>query len=331
MEQTGRRTRREFLRNSITVAAAVGAANVTAQAQSKKPARKTAWPIACRDAHLREVGETDSWSAMKTIGVDGVEVIVEMDGTCPLLFAPERKFSVANADGIKALGDEFRKHDRKITAFCLMNQFDARPDEEVAWVTRTAQAAAKLGVPAIRLDVWPHKIKDEGEFLQFAIRTGKRIVDGTKDLPVRFGVENHGGTTNRPEFTRKMFDGVGSKRFGLTLDTGNFYWFGHPLSKLYDIYAEFAPWVCHTHCKSIRYPEAERDKQRAVGWKYGEYNCPVYEGDIDFRKVVAILRKADYSNDLCIEDESLGKAPQEKRADVLKKEAEFLRKLTLAK
>lgn len=331
MDQTEQRTRREFLRNSIAAAAAAGAINVTAQAQSKAPAKMPAWAITCRDVHLKEVGEPDSWSAMKAVGVDGVEVAVDFDGGCSYLFAPDRKFSVASADGIKALADEFRKHDKKITAFCLMNQFDVRGDKEIEWVTKTAQTAAKLGVPAIRLDMWPHKIKDQDEFLKFSIETGRKLVEGTKDLPVRFGVENHGGTTNHPEFTRKMLDGVGSKRFGLTLDAGNFYWFGHPLTKIYEIAAEFAPWVCHTHCKSIHYPEAEREKQREMGWKYDKYYCPVYEGDVDYAKIVQILRKAGYNNDLCIEDESLGKFPKEKRGEVLKKEADYLRKLATAK
>lgn len=300
---------------------------MSAQAKAAAATPKSAWPITCRDVHLKEVGEPDSWSAMKAVGVDGVEVIVEFDGSCSHLFAPGRKFTVADADGIKAVADEFRKHEKKITAFCLMNQFDVRGEKEIDWVTKTAQAAAKLDVPAIRLDMWPHKIKDQDEFLTFSIETGRKLVEGTKDLPVRFGVENHGGTTNRPEFTRKLFEGVGSKRFGLTLDAGNFYWFGHPLSKLYDICTEFAPWACHTHCKSIHYPEAEREKQREVGWQYDKYFCPIYEGDVDYKKIVAILRKAGYTNDLCIEDESLGKFPKEKRGEVLKKEAQFLRKL----
>ena len=120
-----------------------------------------------------------------------------------------------------------------------------------------------------------------------------------------FAVENHGTTTNDPVFLNALFEKVGSKRLGLTLDTGNFYWFGHPLSKVYELYETFAPRVFHTHCKSIRYPAAEREKQRPMGWKYDQYTCPLGEGDIDFARVAAILHKAGYHNDLCIEDESL--------------------------
>lgn len=64
-----------------------------------------------------------------------------------------------------------------------------------------------------------------------------------------------------------------------------------------------------------------------MGWKYDEYHVPIYEGNIDFGRVVAILRKAGYANDLCVEDESLGKLPAAKRAAVLAKEIRHLKAL----
>ncbi|MBN1492135.1 MAG: sugar phosphate isomerase/epimerase [Phycisphaerae bacterium] len=287
---------------------------------------KPTWLIACRDANLQEVGEPDTWAAMKAIDVDGTEVSVMLDGTCPHLFGP-KKYSIATPDDVKALHEDLQANGCRIGAFCLHNHFDERPDEEVELVVKAAKAARVLGVPALRLDVVARKIKDVDEFLTFAVGIGRRIVKATEDAPVRFGVENHGAITNRPEFLRKMFDGVGSKRFGLTLDTANFYWFGHPLSKLYSIFEEFAPVACHTHCKSIHYPEAEREKQRLMGWEYEKYFCPVYEGDIDFKRLAAIFAKAGYEGDLCIENESLRRAPKEKRREILEKEVAFLRGL----
>ena len=87
----------------------------------------------------------------------------------------------------------------------------------------------------------------------------------------------------------------------------------------------FAPSIRHTHCKSIRYPEGEREKRRSMGWEYGKYTCPVYEGDIDCRRLVKILRAAGYANDLCVEDESLGKFPASERREVLAKEIRYLK------
>lgn len=320
------RTRREFLRDSLTAAAAVSVMSANELRAAEQPARPK-WGIACRDAHLPETGEPDAWSAMKAIGVDGVEVSANLKGECSHLHGREKPYSIAKPDDVKVLADVLKKHDKKISAFCLHNHFDENLEAELACVKMTAQAAKELGVPAVRLDIVPRKIKDEKEFLDFAIKTGKRVVEVSDGTDVRFGVENHGGTTNKPEFLKAMFEGVGSKRFGQTLDTANFYWFGHPLSKLYTYWTDLAPYFCHTHCKSINYPESEREKQRQMGWEYGKYCCPVYEGDIDFKKLAAILRKADYRGDLCIENESLSRFPKEQRKEILTREAAFLRKI----
>lgn len=332
MDSNEGETRRNFLQGTLAAAAGVGMLQTVtwaaepAKKRSKSPT-SAKWPIACRDVHLREVVKGDPWAAMKAIGVDGIEVELKSDGTCSAISSPKETWSIATEDGVKRLRDRLAKEKVRITAFCVHNRFDERPDAEVEEMTKFVKAASILRVPAIRIDIWPHKLADKpDEFLKFAIDMGKRLVKVAEGTEVRYGVENHGTTTNRPEFLRKLFDGVGSPRLGLTLDTANLYWYGHPLSKLYEIFEEFAPRVYHTHCKSIRYPEDQREKQRPMGWEYGKYCCPVYEGDIDFNRVAAILRKAGYRGDLCVEDESLGRFPEEKRGEILKREVEMLRK-----
>lgn len=319
-------SRRAFLRDSIT-AAAIGGIPLTWKTAAQGASKEDAWPVACRDAIVRQAGEPDMWSAMRATGVDGAEVTVGLDGSLPCVGPKGTAHSIASADGVQRLGETMRKHNKQISAFCTLNRYDERREQEVALTVKAARAAAELGVPVVRIDLVPSRITDPDEFVGFSIAVGKELVEATKDLPVRFGVENHGTTTNRPEFLRKVFDGIGTKRFGITLDVGNFYWFGHPLSKLYEIYAEFAPWACHVHAKSIRYPKADRRRQRTPGWKYAEHRCPIYEGDIDYRRVAAILRKADYRGDLCIDDESIGTFPEAQRREVIKKDADFLRKI----
>jgi sugar phosphate isomerase/epimerase len=317
-------TRRTFLKSSLAAAAAVA---TTTEAKMKQPTTRPTWTIACRDAHLDEVGEPDVWSAMKAIDVQGVEVTVDMDGKCPTLFGARQPYTIKDRKGIDQLGEALEQHRVKISAFCLPNRFDERPEEERAYVRMVTDAAVRLKVPAVRVDIVPRKIKDESEFLDFMIGMCRKIIDDSKGTKVHYGVENHGHTTNKPEFLADLFEGIGSDRFGLTLDTGNFYWYGHPLSKLYEIYERFAKRVCHTHAKSINYPESEQEKQRPIGWEYGKYCNPIYDGDIDFIRVAKILSKAGYSNDLCIENEALGRFEKSKRREVLKKEAALLRKI----
>jgi len=182
-------------------------------------------------------------------------------------------------------------------------------------------------VPAIRIDVVPRKLAVDA-FLPFAVKTCKQLVEIVADTPVRFGVENHGKLTNDPDFLEKLFNGVNSDELGLTMDIANFYWWGHPLPELYKIYEKFAPKAVHTHCKNIHYPEDRRNVKREMGWEYAKYNCPLYEGDIDFAKVIAIFKKAKYRGDLCVEDESLSKFPEAERAGVIRREMETLKKLS---
>jgi sugar phosphate isomerase/epimerase len=260
------------------------------------------------------------------MGAEGFEAVVSDDLSLPNLAHGSQKYSLATDAGIQRLKADAAGAGQRITALCMVNRFDERPDIEVDLCIKAAKAAQAVGARAIRIDVWPRKL-GRAEFLALSIKSLGRLMVATESTGVAFAIENHGTTTNDPAFLEPLFAGVGSPRLGLTLDTGNFYWFGHPLSKVYELYETFAPRVFHTHCKSIRYPAEDRQRQRPAGWKYVEYTCPIYEGDIEFRRVIAILKAAGYANDLCVEDESLGKASPEIAAGILAKEIEMLKGL----
>ncbi len=315
-------TRRHFLQSTAAAALVAGTLGLAPRAGAAP--RK--WGVGCRDVHLKFVNPTDSWAALKQIGADCFEADLNDDLALPSLVAPGKTYSIATPQGIAELRADLRAHRCRISAFCMHNQFDSRLDQEIAMTTRTVLAAEQLGVKTVRIDVVPRKLKPE-EFLPFAIKAGKALCAATPKSKVRFGIENHGKVTNDPDFMEQLIAGVGSKRLGITLDTANLYWWGHPLDKVYQIYERFAPLVWHTHCKSIAYPEEKRNIQREMGWEYGKRCCPVYAGDIDFGQVVAILRRARYQGDLCVENESLGRFPEAERAGILQKEIAFLRQL----
>ena len=318
-------TRRELLRRSAQSAAAIAAGGMfgaAADAERKPPYL----PVTTRDAMLQHTGIANCWDAMREVGAEGVEATIGEDLSLPGLFHPNETYSAATPAGIERILADAEAAGQKITALCMFNRFEERPDFEVAWCRRVARVAGSLGVPVVRIDVVPQRM-DRKQFLAHSIAVLKRTLAATEPTGVKFGIENHGNTSNDPAFLAPLFDGVGSDRLGLTLDTGNFYWYGHPLSHVYEIYERFAGRAFHTHCKSIAYPADQREKQRPMGWRYGDFHGPIHEGDVDFARVVAILRKADYAGDLCVEDESLGKLPPAEAARVLKQEIELLRKL----
>jgi sugar phosphate isomerase/epimerase len=282
-------------------------------------------PVGCRDAMLKQLGP-DCWAAAKSVGAEVIEVTVDDKFDVPLLSHPQQPYSVASADEIKRLNADLKAAGRKISAFCVASRFDSRPDFEVDFGAKLARIAQQMGVKAIRIDVVSYKIPPD-QFLDTAVSGVKKLIEATEGIDVRFGVENHGPCGNDPAYMQPLLDRVASKRLGVTLDTGNLYWFGHPLSKVYELIETYAPRVVHTHCKNIGYPADQREVRRKMGWEYAKYEAPVDRGDIDFTRVVTILRKAGYTGDLCVENETLGRLPESERTGVLTSEIAYLKKL----
>lgn len=327
MQSLSRLNRREFLSSSAKLAVSSGILASAPLSHGASPTRR--WIAACRDVHLKATGQPDSWSALKDLGATGVEVNVSEELQCPQLFHPQKQYSVADADGIRGLREELESRGLRITALCMNNRLDERLDRELAWARRLVAVAQALGVRAIRIDVVPRAIKAE-EFMPFAVKACRQLCELTKDTPVRYGIENHGHWTNKPEVLDALFDGVDSDHLGLTLDAMNFYWFGHPLKDLYGIYEKYAPRTFHTHCKNLRYPTDRQNAARPIGWEYEKHAAPIYDGDIDYQRVAEILARAKYGGDLCLENECLGRFPKEQHAGILKREVALLQQLAVA-
>ncbi len=157
------------------------------------------------------------------------------------------------------------------------------------------------------------------------IRRIREVLAATVETKVALAMENHGPFGNDPAFLDAVLSAVGDPRLGLTLDTGNFYWWGVPLDELYALLEKYAPRARHTHIKNINYPPELASTRRPIGLDYGKYCCPLDEGSIDLRKALAVILEAGYRGDFCIENESLNKFPAEQRLDVLRRNVRALR------
>lgn len=288
--------------------------------------------ISIRDVVLPHGGFASVVEGLKALELNAIEVEVWSDMTVMSVTDPRQRISIGSDDGLKVFESELQGHGIIISAFLVSNDF-GKPDvdEEVGWVTQVVKTAFRLDIPAVRVDAvmrgW-EALGLDGAVRLFAENI-KRVLDATDDTGIALGIENHGSLGNRPEFLQAVLEAVSSQRLGLTLDSGNFYWFGHPLSHIYEIQRQFASSVKHTHIKNICYPEELREQQRPIGYEYDKFVSPIYEGDIDHAIVVGILKKAGYDGDLCIEDESLGKFTPDERRQILKKDVEHLKSLLL--
>lgn len=286
--------------------------------------------VSIRDDVVLHGGFPSVVEGMRFLGVDAVEVHVARDFSVRSPVNPSQKLDIRSDDDLSVLEREISQNGIRVCAFLLGNDFgkeDAR--EQVEWMIKTVKVAHQLGISAVRVDaiVSGWEAMGVNEAVKLFSEHIKRVLDKTENTDVNLGIENHSSLGNRPEFLQQIFDTVNSPRLGLTLDTGNFYWFGHPLSQVYEIMRQFAHKVKHTHIKNISYPKELREQQRPVGYEYGKYVCPIPDGDVDHQVVVSILKEAGYTGDLCIEDESLGKFAPEERRKVLRSDAEYLKSL----
>lgn len=265
---------------------------------------------------------------LEELEMEAVEIQVHRDMSV-LLLEPdsdtgETHTKLDSMDAIKTFADHLATHGIRASAFMLSNDFN-QPDRdtEVKWVIDVVNAAAELAIPAVRIDAIMSGERDIplNERVSIFSECMKNVINNTDYHIVQLGIENHGLQGNDPEFLEMVLDSVGSPRLGLTLDTGNFYWAGHPLDRVYEIIQRFAERVVHTHAKNIAYPEELQQVQRETGYKYGEYVCPLPDGDIDHFKVCRILKRAGYAGDLCLEDESLGRFPKDEWRHILKRDA----------
>ncbi|MGQ9523815.1 MAG: sugar phosphate isomerase/epimerase family protein [Armatimonadota bacterium] len=288
--------------------------------------------LSVRDDVVRHAGWATLMDGLRDLNIPTVELGVNRDCEVSVLEPVDGRtgFCLSHESDLILLRSHFRERGVGISAFLVANDFNAADKEaEARWVAQVVRAAGVLGIPAVRVDAimtGEHDLPPERR-KQVIAEGVHRILEATEGLPVDIGIENHGVQGNDPEFVMSLLDAVGSSRFGLTLDSGNFYWAGHPLDEVYAILEKLAPHAKHTHLKNIAYPPEMRNRRREIGWEYGRYVSPLPDGDIDHARVVAFLKAAGYDRDLTLEDESLGKYPVPQRKDVLKCDADHIRAL----
>lgn len=288
--------------------------------------------VSVRDDILVVSGFENLVEGLAYCGLDAVELAVDHEYRVRSLTpaGDATHIDIRTDVGADALAAQCRHHGVHPSAFCLPSNFNAPDiDAELAWVIRVVNVAARLGIPAVRIDAMMHG-EDELTLEQrqaiFA-RGVRHVLDATSSTGVDLGIENHGLQGNDPDFLTGLINSVGSPRLGMTLDTGNFYWSGKPIDRVYSILERMAPLAKHTHVKNIRYPEELRNVERELGYEYEKYVSPIPEGDIDHARVIGFLKAAGYDRDICIEDESFGKFSPDERKVNLRAAAAYLKAL----
>ena len=287
--------------------------------------------VAIRDAILPAAGTFRAVEQLAEIGARGVEIEVRLDSELetPHLVGrgDEVPYSLADEEGIGLLRTRLTRERVRAGALLVANDFSAgNAGAHVERVVQVVRAAATLGVPAVRIDPLSADKTLSADVVRARFVDGVRqVLRRTAHLPVDLGIENHGPIANDPAWLDAVLDELDDPRAGLTLDTGNFYWFGFARDEVYGLVEKYASRAKHTHVKNINFPPDRADRRREVGYGYKEYCCGVDEGNLDLRRVVRLLRDGGYDGDLCVEDESLFKVPPDRRVEALRRQVRALR------
>ncbi len=276
-------------------------------------------------AGLLKYVPVEPFASLHALGLDRLDIGLDRALRTPALLDRDGSpFDLSTERGVGALRNHLSEQKVRACAFSMGTDFGRDDQEtEVRWLVDVCRLADRLGVPVIRIDpaAWSAKLED-GEVLRRIAGAVGRALEESEG--VALAAENHGPVANKVDFIDRMLEQTASGRFGLTLDVGNLYWFGYPLERVHALVERYAPRARHTHIKNIAYPAETRQTQREIGWRYGELSCPLPDGDIDLKRVVATLDAAGYRGALTVEDESLARLPKEDAQKQLRRDVEYL-------
>ena len=265
--------------------------------------------VSVRDSIVLEAWPTIG-EGLRELALDAVEF--SFDRECKVcLVTPsngEAQMAISDPAGAEKFHAHLDASGVRATSFLMATDFGSDDlDGEIQWVVNAIRAAERVGADCVRIDAIMSKEKEWPLDKRIAIFADsmKRVLDATSGSKVDMGIENHGFQGNTPEFLDRVLSAVADDRLGLTIDTGNFYWRGHPLDRVYEILEHFAPRTKHTHCKNLSFPPEMRNIEREAGWRYNLTACELRKGDIDHIRVAKLLKDAGYDRDLCLEDEAV--------------------------
>lgn len=291
--------------------------------------------VGVRDMTLNHAGYGTVAEGLSDLDLRAVELAVARDLG---VLGPDTGFLEprpvpSTPEDCKALRGRYERAAIRVSGLLLANNFNADDIEaETRWVAEAVRIAAVLGADAVRIDAamtGQQEMPLHRRIHAYASAVC-RVLEATDDIAVPLAIENHGVQGNDPVWLQGVLDAVASPRLGVTLDTANFYWAGHPLDDVYAAIAQFAPYVKLTHCKNIRFEADRRNARREPGWGYGEHVCPIPDGDLDHRRIASVLREAGFRGGLVIEDESLGKFEGDDRRRQLRRDADHLAQVARA-
>jgi sugar phosphate isomerase/epimerase len=285
--------------------------------------------VAIRDVTLLQAGYATLLEGLRALNLDAVELCYCRDRTLPVPggHALDPTEPLTTPPALEGLVEAYEAEVLHVCGVMVATNLNAEDlDAEVGWVRDAMVAAQALGADVVRLDaaMTGQQELPLDQRVAAYVAALETILAATEGLRVPLAIETHGAQGTEVEWLEGVLERVDPGRVGLTLDAANFYLAGMPLSQVYETVQRLAPHVRHVHCKNLRLLPEQREAVRQPGWGYGEYVCPLPDGDLDHSRLVGILKAAQYGGSLTVEDESMGKYPAPARLQNLARAADYL-------
>lgn len=168
-------------------------------------------------------------------------------------------------------------------------------EEEIRKVMRYLEIAEKLGAKVIRVfGGEPNPEVPESQWSDLIVQGLKECMPEAEKKRIYLGLENHGYITNDAELEIEILEKVGSPFLRLTVDTSNYYWYGHNIPTIERFYRLVAPYCVHTHLKDGSVKQGIREKYTSLA---------LGEGELPLRLFLDELLGSGYEGPLCVEYE----------------------------
>ncbi len=269
------KTRREFVRDGLALTGALAAAPAFAE-QDKKPTVI----LSCETYSLRDLFGKGKLTLEQ---VPALYRDLDIQG----ISWNDMFFKSWDTDYLGSLKRAAKDAGRTTT--CLIMEGNLAHDDldkrkkQVEEDMKKMKAASFLGAPVVRVNLGGtgRDADDDVIGVQRCVTALKEMLPLAKELKIKMTIENHGGCSKTADRILKVIDGTDPEWVGSCLDFGN--WPNTPPNLKYDEIGKLVGHAYHTHAKTHNFlPNGE-------------------ERDLDYKKILGMLKRAQYSGAISIE------------------------------
>ena len=299
--ETSGSTRREFMSSAVVAGAAVSAVAQAAQAATAGQPGSPWDPngrmgIGVNLEYVRHADKSLEWGIKRAgeIGYKWVEPCM-LDGRCLLSNAGYCHVTSFDTDPT-VIKDWCEEAGVQISGLSSHSDL-LNPEFGVQYARRGIRYAKALGIKVVQIteDMHPAKWIDETEAYNLMRINLRAISESCEENGVYIAIEQHGPYTAKIDHMTRILSLVDSPWIKCNFDCGNTFLSG---SDPYEMLEAVIDKVVHVHAKDISVKQADAERGKVTGTAVG---CACGDGVIDWKRLVARLKKAGYRGVLSAE------------------------------